>query len=516
MKLIYLESEEEITSVIDRVGSVSDKEITLVIPKGGNLIQSIVNLKLLRKHAEMEGKDVTIVTSDQVGVNLAKRAGLTAQRRVAQGDDEETEEVAEAKPRIRSYKEIEKEGVGIKKPVKTSSGNQKKIKNKKGEVSLLPRHKILIIVLVILILLIAGGVFAYFYLPKAELAIALETETITNDVPIEVSSEVDAPDYEANVIPGEKYEVELSGDIEKEATEEKDIGRKAQGTITIYNTYQTTDRTIVPSRFQTSDGRVFRSIETVTLPGYSDTGDNKEPGTVTVAVEADEPGEEYNIGPSDFTLPALPEELQSQIYAKSSAAMVGGSSKMATVVSEDDLKLAEEELVAELRKEAVAEFSREGYMIIPEGSKVETLEYKPDPAKGEEAEKFKLNLRLKLTFLAFREDDVLKAAEDDIEEVLPDDKYLVGSEETSISYEVVGESIDSGKISLYYHGSKSYARSLDKDFVKQEVAGLDASEISALITGKDSVGSVDVKFWPFWVKTAPSNPERVFVDISLD
>ena len=89
MKLVYLELEEEITSVIDKVQRISDNEVTLVVPKGANLIQSIVNLKLLRKHAGMQGKDITIVTGDPVGVNLAKRAGLRAKQRVEPSDGEE-------------------------------------------------------------------------------------------------------------------------------------------------------------------------------------------------------------------------------------------------------------------------------------------------------------------------------------------------------------------------------------------------------------------------------------------
>ena len=217
MKLIYLELEEEITSVIDKVGKISDNSITLVVPKGANLIQSIVNLKLLRKHAEMEGKEITVVTSDQVGVNLAKRAGLAAQQRVQHGDEEGDEPEPVPKSRITSYKEIEKAGVGIKKPVKTSPPAKKKGKAK--SVSLLPKQKLLITIIVILVILVGGGAFAYFYLPKADINIVLNTETITNDVEVEILTSATELDEETNVIPGKRYEAEVSGEIEREATE---------------------------------------------------------------------------------------------------------------------------------------------------------------------------------------------------------------------------------------------------------------------------------------------------------
>lgn len=189
---------------------------------------------------------------------------------------------------------------------------------------------------------------------------------------------------------------------------------------------------------------------------------------------------------------------------------------MAKVVSDDDLKAAEEELTTRLKDEAVSEYSDENLIVVPEGSKVEVLEYQPSPAKGEEAEKFKLALKLKLTFLAFDEDDMLAVAEDDIHEVLPEDKFLLGGSETSISYDLANEDIDNGKLDVFYHASKSFARSLDREVVKEEMAGLSAGEIEAELSKKDSVESVTVDFWPFWVKSAPTNTKRIFVDISLN
>ncbi|MFC1721323.1 hypothetical protein ACFL0Z_00220 [Patescibacteria group bacterium] len=526
MKLIYLELEEEITSVIDKVQRITDSEVTLVIPKGATLTQSIVNLKLLRKHAGMQGKAITIVTGDPVGVNLAKRAGLQAKHRVEHsdgedvlGDEEEgSKPMAKAKSlKVKSYKEIEAGGVGIKKPVQTSSGKTKKHVAKSTSVSLVPRRRMLITIIIILIVLAIVGAAVYLYLPRAIINILLQTETITNDVSVKIEESVDTIDEKANVVPGIKYEVELSKEIERNATGEKDAGRKAQGTVTIYNYYQTTPRVIVPSRFQSADGKVFRSTESVTLPGYADTGgDNKTPGMVTVTVEADEPGEEYNVDPGKFTLPALPKEMQSEIYAESSTPMVGGSSKKVKVVTEEDLKKAEEELLNELRNQAVNEFPQEDLIIIPDGAAIETLEYTPKPAKDEEAEKFKLKIKAKLSFLAFNEDDMLAVTRDDVHEVLPSEQFLLGGEETEISYEIVDENINNGTIEVYYHARKSFARLVDKDQVKQEISGLGEAEIKALLSKKEAVADVTIDFWPFWVKKAPTNINRIFVDISLN
>ena len=72
---IYLESDEEITSVVDRLRKSEAKEIILVIPKGTALLQSIVNLKLLKKEAEklkkhLQGKGTIYIAQPTDGKSL--------------------------------------------------------------------------------------------------------------------------------------------------------------------------------------------------------------------------------------------------------------------------------------------------------------------------------------------------------------------------------------------------------------------------------------------------------------
>jgi hypothetical protein len=82
MKAIYLEPDEEITSVVDRLRELDDKEVAIVVPKRAALLQSIVNLKLLRFQAEQQGKQINIVTTDKTGRNLASAVGLTVHQKL--------------------------------------------------------------------------------------------------------------------------------------------------------------------------------------------------------------------------------------------------------------------------------------------------------------------------------------------------------------------------------------------------------------------------------------------------
>jgi hypothetical protein len=76
-KPVYLEPDEEITNVIDRIKSSPDQQIALVLAKNSGLFQSLVNLKLLAKEAKSSGKNVVLITTNKVGQRLAGQVGIT-------------------------------------------------------------------------------------------------------------------------------------------------------------------------------------------------------------------------------------------------------------------------------------------------------------------------------------------------------------------------------------------------------------------------------------------------------
>ena len=63
----YIDVDEEISSVIDRLNKSMSIESYFVVPKRALFFQSIVNLKILKREADKVGKIVVIVTQDEVG-----------------------------------------------------------------------------------------------------------------------------------------------------------------------------------------------------------------------------------------------------------------------------------------------------------------------------------------------------------------------------------------------------------------------------------------------------------------
>ncbi len=78
MTSLYIESADEITTVIERLRGAEGTEVALVAPKGATLLQSVVNLKLTRRAADDAGKRIIIVSTDNIGRNLCAQLGIAA------------------------------------------------------------------------------------------------------------------------------------------------------------------------------------------------------------------------------------------------------------------------------------------------------------------------------------------------------------------------------------------------------------------------------------------------------
>ncbi|HET6925033.1 MAG TPA: hypothetical protein VFH39_04345, partial [Candidatus Saccharimonadales bacterium] len=73
---IYVDVDDEITTIIDKVQGAKGKVVALVLPKRATVLQSIVNMKLLKRTADDAGKNLVLVTSEAGLMPLAGSVGL--------------------------------------------------------------------------------------------------------------------------------------------------------------------------------------------------------------------------------------------------------------------------------------------------------------------------------------------------------------------------------------------------------------------------------------------------------
>lgn len=85
-KKIYVDADEEITTVVDHLRNTSAQQVVFVIPQHALLLQSIVNLKLLAMEAHRMRKKIMIMTNDEEGIVFAQKAGILTQAYASDGN----------------------------------------------------------------------------------------------------------------------------------------------------------------------------------------------------------------------------------------------------------------------------------------------------------------------------------------------------------------------------------------------------------------------------------------------
>src|SRR4051812_19639157 len=73
---IYVDIDDEITGIIDKLKGSPGKVVALVLPKRAAVFQSIVNMKLLKRAADSSSKHLVLITSEAGLLPLAGAAGV--------------------------------------------------------------------------------------------------------------------------------------------------------------------------------------------------------------------------------------------------------------------------------------------------------------------------------------------------------------------------------------------------------------------------------------------------------
>jgi len=86
-KLLYVEADEEITDLVDRLRDLSlEDEVTFVVPERARALQSAMSFRLLKRYADSYGKRVNLVSGDPRLQAMSLEAGFTAYPNLAAYD----------------------------------------------------------------------------------------------------------------------------------------------------------------------------------------------------------------------------------------------------------------------------------------------------------------------------------------------------------------------------------------------------------------------------------------------
>jgi len=366
-------------------------------------------------------------------------------------------------------------------------------------------------VLTILAIICLAGASYFLIQPKAEISVWPKKSPLVVKTQVVVGKD----------ITGEIKTQECSSSQEFTATGVKMLNVKASGVIKIYNAYSTTPQTLIANtRFVSDDGKLFRILQKIVIPGAHYEGSKLIPGELDARVEAGEAGEEYNIGPSTFSLPALAgTSSYTAFYAKSFSAMTGGSKKQTIQITDGDLASAESSLTSialdNCQETLKSSLLPEEYIINEEALNSEVIEINPLAKVGQEVNKFTLNIKTKATALVFKKSDLEDFAKTYIANKVPENKQL---DENSIAISSLPQSVDlsKGKIILSVEISAEIYSTIDENSIKEAIKSKLPEEATASLKQFADIDKSQLRIWPFWANRVPFEVEGISVKLRLD
>jgi hypothetical protein len=355
----------------------------------------------------------------------------------------------------------------------------------------------------------------YVTLGNAQIIIRPQTQKLDFKLNVSASSAVTAVDLNFNQIPGQRFKDQKEKSGTFPATGMKDVVQKAGGKIIIYNKSSSAQRLVATTRFKASGGLIFRVPQTITVPPATGTGSTLVPGSVESAVYADKPGAEYNIAPTQFTIPGLEGTPKfNDFYAVSDKPMSGGIIGPAKVITEEDFAKAQESLTAEVKSEILKSLKgQSGELKILDTFAIKTEVSGTNAKVGDAAENLQISVKGSADTIAFREADVIELAR---ESVSNKNGLDLLSKELTVNFNNPVPGADNTSLSFEAEVSGLGAAKLDKETMLKSVTGMGESSIREYFKGIKEVESARIILSPFWVRSIPDNPDKIRIDIETD
>ena len=547
--VIYIDVEDDITAIIGKVKSSKEKIVALVPPKRVGVLQSAVNLHLLARSATQSNKHLVLISNNNALIALASAAKIpvaknlqskpelaeipaleiddgddiidgaqlpvgelarTADQKVSASsaiDDALSENAAEEPLRARAVAPAPGQS-----PAKPRTKSGVKVPNFNTF-----RKKIVLIAAGV-VLLIAFFVWAIFFAPRATVVISARTTDASANAKVTLSPTA-TTSLSASTLKTISKQQKQDANLSFDATGKKEVGEKAVGTIEF--TKATPGDSTVPAgtKLTTNVGSVFTTNSAVTVPGatlsFSCQPNNLCPGNVSVGVTAIEGGSKYN-GISG-NVSGSPSGTSGSFTGSTS----GGTDKTITTVTAEDIQKATDQLahqnVDSIKNQLKDQFGGDT-VVLDASFKVDRSQVQSSPAVDQEATSGKAKLAGNITYT------LLGVEKAQISRYL--DEYFAKQLEGKDDQRVYDNGKDKATFTNVTEGQGGFAANLvanakvgpkiNDDQIKSIAKGKRYGEIQSTIEEIPGVDDVDIKFWPFWVSTAPNDDKRITVEFKLN
>jgi hypothetical protein len=556
---IYIDIDDEITGIIDKLRNSEGKVVCLVLPKRAAVFQSIVNMKLLKRAADASKKNMVLITSEAGLLPLAGAAGvhvaktLTSKPEIPLGpqafeDVEETIQEEDGAPVDTPLDASQSVGKLATKPpiddgVETlmlddedlppeataaatpkpktfdppTGKPDKKKKDKKLHVPNFERFRLLLILFVLLLIILIGGfLYANYSLAKATITVQTNATNINANLDLNLSTSATTLNASDDIVPAKLASQQKTYSQQVPTTGQKNNGNKASGSITLSLTDCNQSTITIPAGSGVSaNNQTYITQSDVTLSSVQ-VGKQCNPKNFsniwsqTVDIIAQSAGSSFNVSGVPFTVAGY-----SDVEGNGSTS--GGTDQIVQSVNQNDINSAKSKISASndaTEKQALqSQLQQDGYYAIVGTYQSGTPTVTSSANVGDVANNVTVTETVTYSMFGAHQSDLNSLLNSTIDSQINTNKQsILDNGLSNGTFNVSNLTSTTAQVSL---STKAVAGpDINTSGIKQQAEGQRSGDIKSNLESDPDVTGVTVNLSPFWVSTVPKNPQHITVVIA--
>lgn len=562
IKTIYLNLEDDVTKIIDKLKREKGAEVVLVFPKKSFIFSDSINLRLLKKQIDIMGKKVFILTMDERGQSYAQDAGFELKHMpktlransfsdirkrtarvpatvavISQGFDEPVE-VAEEIPVIETPV-AEKPRTPVKKSAAATLTKAVRRPNvrvtdatpmplppvqKQENFFLPPDSKIITpqkrksyrayavgfvaIALIVILLLVL------VVLPSASVVVYAKSQSVARDIDVIADVNAQSADSSKLTLPAVSVSETQTVNGTFQAKGKKEVGSKAEGRVAIYNLTgnamalkaSTTTLTVGNKSY------AFKQDQGNVKPVASASNDANATVADIIAVDG---GESFNV-PAGTRVEITNQAFGSQpqrLFAKTVTQIVGGNSRFISIVSKDDIAQARTDLTKRVVEDINSKLASSNAKLVEGAYTLNVTAFTPSVPEETESQNFTADLTVTITGLAFDETALKNMIRQRLLMSLGANKDLQETEKDSVIYQIKNLDAPVGLMQLAIHYESNAKPRIQSSDLMNKLAGKTKQEASDLLLSDADVEKVEITVQPAWQSSLPRFSSKIQLEV---
>lgn len=508
-KTIYCHIEDDLKKISGLLEQETSEEVVLVLPKRSYLFGDSLNLKLLKKHADLSGKRVSIMTADERGQIYARDAGFLLKNPPVVKNNTKPDDITKTmasfgnkitlndppskvravmpqqnfrpSPKIAETEKVEYKKPSIKishkAPPPQMTVQDTVFPDVSGITELLDKQKrkeqrrggwTLTICLGLIIGLVLG---IFIGLPEAEVVVQAKSQEVGRGFEIKLIAGTESANSDLSVA-SQVMERTMDNSDKFSSSGKREIGSKARGKIRIINITGNPINLKTATTTINNGNKTYKLVpEIVSIPNITQAQSEKENSGTEVEIVAENAGAEQNI-PAGVRMEVNNQIFGSRpqvLFAKTSTEVTGGNSRFISFITEADLLKAKDALVKNTLANLQSIISQEGMSLSQKTARTEILEFSSDKPANTESPTFNANLKVKIRTVAFENARLFSILRARMEKLPNQEEQLQDPKDDILTFSIENLPDEKGNATLNIQYTSRIQAKVDKNQITSSI-----------------------------------------------